>query len=238
MPDTKASKSDIANLSDDELLRRAREDDPVAFSLLIRRHDRSLYRVARSVLWDDQEAEDVVQETYLRAVTKLAGFRGDARLSTWLTRITLNEAVRRRDRRRATVPIDRLDSAQEQGNRQTSWPSSIASDHDPERSAARLQIRKILERAIDDLPEAFRTVFVMRDVEEISTEETARILEIREGTVKTRLHRARRMLRKTLGEQVASALKDVFPFEAPRCERLTKAILDQFGLPATMPLVR
>lgn len=238
MPDRKFPGLDTGELGDDELLRRAREGDPVAFAFLIRRHDRSLYRVARSVLLNDPEAEDVVQETYLRAVTKLAGFRGDARLSTWLTRITLNEAVRRRGRRRATIPIDRLDHAQEQGNRQTSWPSSIASDHDPERSAARLQIRKILERAIDDLPEAFRTVFVMRDVEEISTEETARILELREGTVKTRLHRARRMLRKTLGEQVASALKDVFPFEAPRCERLTKAILAHFGLPATMPLVR
>jgi RNA polymerase sigma-70 factor (ECF subfamily) len=237
MPDRTFSTLDVGKLSDDELLRRAREGDPAAFSVLIRRHDRSLYRVARSVLLDDQEAEDVVQETYLRAITKLAGFRGDARLSTWLTRITLNEAIRRHHQRCGTIPTNRLDRAPEQGNEQSPWSSTIAPDRDPERATARRQIRKILERAIDDLPEAFRTVLVMRDVEEISTEETARILEIREGTVKTRLHRARRILRTTLGEQVASALKDLFPFEAPRCERLTKAILDQLGLPADTPLV-
>ena len=234
MPDRKPLGLDSGELSDDELLRLARDGDTVAFSFLIRRHDRSLYRVARSILLDDQEAEDVVQETYLRAVGKLTGFRGDASLSTWLTRIAVNQAIRRRERRRATIPVSWLDSPQEQGNRQTSWPSSIAPDSDPERSVARLQIRKLLEQAIDDLPEAFRTVFVMRDVEEISTEETASILEIREETVKTRLYRARRMLRNTLGEQVASALMDVFPFEAPRCERLTKAILNQFGLAETL----
>jgi RNA polymerase sigma-70 factor (ECF subfamily) len=238
MPDRKLLGLDSGELSDDELLRLARVGDAVAFTFLIRRHDRALYRVARSILLDDQEAEDVVQETYLRAVAKLTGFRGDASLSTWLTRITVNQAIRHRERRRAFVPASRLDSPQEQGNQQTSWPSSLAPDRDPERSVARLQLRELLERAIDDLPEAFRTVFVMRDVEELSTEETARILEIRAETVKTRLHRARRILRNTLGEQVASTLKDVFPFEAPRCERLTKAVLDQFGLAGTIPLIR
>jgi len=167
----------------------------------------------------------------------LAGFRGDASLSTWLTRITLNEAIRRRDHLHTTIPINQLDSEVVQGKRYTSCPSSIAPDHDPERSVARFQIRKILEQAIDKLPEAFRIVLVMRDVEEISTEETARILGIREETVRTRLHRARRILRTTLGEQVASALKDVFPFEAPRCERLVRAILDRRGLSSTMPLI-
>jgi len=233
MPERRLSGFDTGELSDDELLRLARAGDLVAFSFLIRRHDRSLYRVARSVLLDDQEAEDVIQETYLRAVAKLTGFRGEASLSTWLTRITLNEAIRRRERRRTTIPVDRLDSSREQAHQQASKPPSMTPACDPERSAARLEIRKMLERAIEDLPEIFRTVFVMRDVEGISTEETARILDIREETVRTRLHRARRMLRSTLGEQVASALKDVFPFEAPRCERLTKAILDQYGLPAT-----
>jgi RNA polymerase sigma-70 factor (ECF subfamily) len=116
---------------------------------------------------------------------------------------------------------------------QAHWSLSIAGAGDPERAAARLQIRKILERAIDDLPEAFRTVLVIRDVNEMDTEQTARILNVCEETVKTRLHRARRMLRTTLGEQLASALKDVFPFDGPRCTHLTKAVLDRLGFPTT-----
>jgi RNA polymerase sigma-70 factor, ECF subfamily len=222
---------ELAETSHEELLRRARERDVTAFRLLIRTHNRHLYRIARSVLADDQEAEDVVQETYLKAFLKLADFRGDASLSTWLARIALNEALRRRQRRRHTIPVERLDSAHERHEMQTHWSSSIPGDGDPERSAARLQIRQILERAIDDLPEAFRTVLVIRDVDGMNTEQAARILNVCEETVKTRLYRARRMLRTTLGEQLASALKDVFPFDGPRCAHLTKAVLDRLGSP-------
>jgi RNA polymerase sigma-70 factor (ECF subfamily) len=211
----------------EELLRRAREHDVTAFRLLIRTHNRQLYRIARSVLADDLEAEDVVQETYLKAFLKLADFRGDASLSTWLARIALNEAIR--GRRRRTMPIERLDSAHERNKMQTHSSSGIAGDGDPERTAARLQIRKILERAIDDLPEAFRTVLVLRDIQEMSTEQTAGILNVCAETVKTRLYRARRILRTTLGEQLAWALKDVFPFDGLRCANLTKAALDRLG---------
>jgi RNA polymerase sigma-70 factor (ECF subfamily) len=224
---------DLDQTSEQELLRRAREGDFSAVRVLNRRHNRHLYRIARSVLADDQEAEDTVQETYLRAFTNLANFRGDARFSTWLARIVLNEALRRRQRRRDTVPIERLDSTQERRAAQTYWPwSSAAADCDPERSAARLQIRKILEKAIDDLPEAFRTVLVIRDIEQMNTEQTARILNVCEETVKTRLYRARRILRTTLGEQLASTLKDVFPFDGARCAHLTEAVLDQLLFPA------
>jgi RNA polymerase sigma-70 factor (ECF subfamily) len=219
---------------DGELLKRARQGDAAAFDTLIRRHDKHLYRIARSVLPDEQEAEDVVQETYIRAFTGLSGFRGAASLRTWLTRIALNEASRRRRRvRPAMVNLDALHAAQERSRRPIH--SLTARDRDPERATAHSQIRKMLEEAIDTLPVAFRIVFIMRDVEEIGIGDTAKLLGLREETVKTRLHRARRMLREHLGEQLASALKDVFPFEKPRCNALVQRLLDQVGIARTMP---
>ena len=208
--------------SDRELLQCARQGDPAAFRTLVRRHDRYLYRIARSVLADDLEAEDVVQQAYLQAFTKLIAFRGAASLRTWLTRITLNEAIRRRRTRRSTISLSTVEAARERDQ-----------SPDPERAAARSQIRQILEAAIDDLPAAFRTVLILRDVEEASVAETAKALGIKPETVRTRLHRARSMLRERLGEQFAVALKDVFPFELPRCNRLVRRMLGQlaFGRP-------
>lgn len=220
---------DVGEPSDGELLGLARDGDPAAFSILIRRHDRYLYRIARSVLLDDHEAEDVVQETYVLAFTRLVGFRGDASLSTWLTRIALNEALKRRRRRRPTVHLDVIDGARDCADMQIDRSPMIAPDLDPERATAQHQLRRFLERAIDDLPETFRTVFVMRDIQEATTEETATLLGIRQQTVKTRLHRARRMLRAALGEHVGVALKDAFPFDKPRCNRLVKKVLDKLG---------
>jgi len=220
----------VGEPSDGELLRLARDGDPAAFRILIRRHDRYLYRIARSVLLDDHEAEDVVQETYVRAFTRLVDFRGDASLSTWLTRIALNEALKRRRRRRRTVPLEVIDVAPHCAVQINQSPM-VAPDQDPERATAQHQLRRFLEQAIDDLPEGFRTVFVMRDIEEASTEETASVLGIRQQTVKTRLHRARRMLRAALGENIGAALKDAFPFDRPRCDRLVKRVLDQLGFP-------
>jgi RNA polymerase sigma-70 factor, ECF subfamily len=221
----------VGEPSDGELLRLARDGNPAAFRILIRRHDRYLYRIARSVLLDDHEAEDVVQETYVLAFTRLVDFRGDASLSTWLTRIALNEALQLRRRRRRIVDLDVIDTARDRANMQTDRSPMIAPDQDPERATAQHQIRRSLERAIDDLPEAFRTVFVMRDIEEVTTEETASLLGMRQQTVKTRLHRARRMLRAALGEHIEATLKDAFPFDRPRCDRLVKKVLDQLGFP-------
>jgi RNA polymerase sigma-70 factor, ECF subfamily len=217
--------------SDSDLLARARQGDSTAFRAMIRRHDKYLYRVARSVLQNDEEAEDAVQETFIRAYTALADFRGDASLRTWLTRIALNEAARRRKRKRSTVDLDALQAAQERNSRSPHARSLTAPDGDPEKAAARSQIRTLLEKAIDDLPAAFRTIFIMRDVEDISIKDAAEQLGLREETVKTRLHRARRMLRETLGDQLSSALKDVFPFDKPRCDVLVQKVLDRFGIP-------
>jgi RNA polymerase sigma-70 factor, ECF subfamily len=216
----------MAAADDSELLQSAREGNATAFDTLIRRHDRFLYRIARSVLLDDYEAEDVVQETFIKAFKGLKNFRGEARLSTWLTRIALNEALARKRRRRNTVELEAL---QHRTNALEPTPM-IAPAQDPELSTAQQQIRKLLERAIDGLPDSLRTVFVMRDVEELSTAEAARLLGLGEPTVKTRLHRARRMLRELLGDQIAASLNDVFPFERQRCDLLVERVLKKVGL--------
>jgi RNA polymerase sigma-70 factor, ECF subfamily len=216
----------MAKVDDTELLRAARDGDASAFEALIRRHDRFLYRVARSVLLDDYEAEDVVQETFIKAFRRLMDFRGEASLSTWLTRIALNEALARKRRRRTTVELEAL---QQPATRIEPSPM-IAPAQDPEVTAAQHQMRSLLEGAIDGLPDSLRTVLVMRDVEELSTGETARLLGIGESTVKTRLHRARRRLRQILGDQVAASLNDVFPFERQRCDLLVERVLRQVGL--------
>jgi RNA polymerase sigma-70 factor, ECF subfamily len=220
-------ESEVDEPSDRELLEEARRGDSAAFGALIRRHDRYLYRVARSVLQDDQEAEDVVQQTYLQAFTKLVDFRGEANLRTWLTRIALNDAIRRRRRQRSMVDLSEIDTARERVRSQN-YLSPLAAPT-PESAAARSQIRRILEQAIDGLPAAFRLVLVLRDVEEVSVEQTAKVLGLRPETVRTRLHRARRMLRERLGE-LSSALKDVFPFERPRCDALVRRLIVQLGL--------
>ena len=228
----------VGEPSDSELLELARQGNPTAFGTLIRRHDRYLYRLARSILLDDYEAEDVVQETFIRAFTGLAGFRGDANLRTWLTRIALNLAVRSRRQKRANVNLDELQAKQERHPERAGISALTSPDRDPERAAAQEEIRKLLERAIDSLPAQFRTVFVLRDVEDVSVARTATLLGIRQETVKTRLHRARRTLRETLGEQLASDLKDVFPFERPRCDRLVARLLDHLGLSQPMRRAR
>jgi RNA polymerase sigma-70 factor (ECF subfamily) len=219
--------ADSGDVRDAELLGRARAGDAGAFAALVRRHDRFLYRVARSVLRDEVEAEDVVQQTFLKAFTKLAQYRGDANLRTWLTRIALNDAIRRRRGRRLLVELGELDTATER-SRSDAYLSELAGST-PEGEAARSQIRNLLERAIDDLPPAFRTVLIMRDVEETSVEETASILGIKPETVRTRLYRARSRLRESLGKDLGTMLKDVFPFERPRCDALIDRLWRRVG---------
>lgn len=217
-------------LDDTELVALARQGDACAFRAIIQRHNRRLYRVARGILRDDGEAEDAVQEAYLRGFAALSRFRGEANLSTWLTRIVLNEALGRLRRQRPSVELSVLDAPQElTGGRVIPFPSMATAQDDPERSAARREIRRLLEKAVDELPEPFRVVFVMRDIEEMSVEETALNLGLRPETVRTRLHRARRLLRQALHEKLASALTDVFPFAGARCERIAEAVLAKLG---------
>jgi RNA polymerase sigma-70 factor (ECF subfamily) len=221
----------LDRLDDRALVERARQRDGAAVRLIMQRHNRRLYRAARSVLNDDAEAEDVVQEAYVRAFTHLDGFRGEAQLSTWLTRIALNEALGRLRRRRTTVGLKDIDAISDQGEARVIYLPSARQDSDPEAAAARAEVRRLLERAVDQLPDHFRVVFMLRDIEEMSVEETASHLGLRPETVKTRLHRARRLLREALNKTLASALTDVFPCAGARCARIANAVLERLGLP-------
>ncbi|HVY58931.1 MAG TPA: RNA polymerase sigma factor [Xanthobacteraceae bacterium] len=211
-----------------ELLARARRNEESAVRALIQRYNRRLFRLARSIVREDSEAEDVVQEAYVRAFTRLAEFRAESSFSTWLSRIVLNEALGRLRKRRRTadwLPLDTLAPSAE------IIPFPLASNSpDPERTMAQREIRTLLERAIDDLPEAFRTVLVARVLEEMSIEETADLLGLRPETVKTRLHRARRLLRDALERQVGPVLPDAFPFDGVRCQRLADAVIRRLGI--------
>jgi RNA polymerase sigma-70 factor (ECF subfamily) len=222
-------RADITALDDIELVRLARQRDGTAFRAIMQRSNRRLYRIARAVMRDDSEAEDVVQEAYMRAFAGLADFRGESSLSTWLSRIVLNEALGRLRRHRPTVDVSTIETRQP--SRGEVIPFPLASTQlDPERTMAQRQIQVLLERAIDDLPDDFRTVLVARVVEGMSVEATADLFGLRPETVKTRLHRARRLLRDALEKQVGPVLTDAFPFAGRRCERMTNAVLERLAL--------
>jgi len=219
----------LENLDDGALVELACRHDGAAFRQIMQRHNRRLFRVARSVLGNDSEAEDVVQEAYMRAFSHLGGFRREARLSTWLTRIVLNEALGRLRQRRPLVDLASIDAISEQGRDRITMLPSAFRDGDPEAAAARAEVRRLVERAVDQLPEAFRMVFVLRDMEDMSIEETAAHLGLRPETVKTRLHRARRLLRQSLEQSLSSALDDIFPCAGALCERISGAVMERLG---------
>lgn len=224
---------DYEGLDDAALVGLVQGGDREAFRQVMRRSNQRLFRVARGVVNDDAEAEDVVQEAYVHAYEKLATFRGDASLLTWLTRIVLNEAYGRLRQRRHTVDIDQIEVAQADGGRVVAFPAKFGNE-DPLASAARDQIRRLVERAVDGLPEPFRIVFVMREIEECTVEETAASLDLKAETVKTRLHRARRLLRAALHDTLSTSLGDAFPFLGPRCDRVTESVMQR--LEAAMPV--
>jgi len=206
-----------------ELVSRAAGGDEAAFEAIMRRHNRLLFRTARSILKSDPEAEDALQEAYLRAWRALGGFRSDARLSTWLVRIVANEALGRL--RQKVAQVIPLDAAMNSTDPEIQASLTDAPDHRPENLAMRAQTRKLLEARIDLLPEAFRTVFVLRAVEEMSVEEVSQALDIPEATVRTRFFRARGMLREGLANQIDVAMADAFAFDGARCDRLVAAVL-------------
>jgi RNA polymerase sigma-70 factor (ECF subfamily) len=208
---------------DEDLVLQARAHDEAAVRTLTKRYNRRLFRIARSILHDDAEAEDVVQETYVRAFTGLDHFRGDAGFGTWITRIAMNEALGRLRKRRPTVDWERYGQNRSQSEI-IEFPVSAASK-DPERTMAQGEIRALLEEAIDTLPDPFRIVFVARAVEGMSIEETADLFGLRSLTVKTRLHRARNLLREKLEKQLGPAVTSTFPFDGARCERLTEQVV-------------
>jgi RNA polymerase sigma-70 factor (ECF subfamily) len=215
---------DYAALDDHALVALVRGGRRDAFRQIMQRCNQRLFRIARSVIGEDSEAEDVVQESYLRAYRKLDSFRGDSSLLTWLTSIVLNEARGRLRKRHHMVGLEQIDAAPMENDRIIPFPSKFGSE-DPVAAAARAQIRHLLEHAIDKLPEAFRTVYVMREIEECTVEETASQLGIKPETVKTRLHRARRQLRVSLQDTLAATLGEAFPFMGQHCARMTEAVM-------------
>jgi RNA polymerase sigma-70 factor (ECF subfamily) len=207
---------------DAELARRIAASDQQAFVLLMRRHNQRLYRTARSILRDDTEAQDAVQDAYLHAWRAIGQYRGDAKLSTWLTRIVVNEAVARARKSTRRAQVTEL-----YGEAGKAAEADMQTDgfDSPERGAMRQQARALLEQALDALPEAFRTVFVLRAVEELSGEEVAACLGIPEATVRSRFFRARSMLRAALAREFDHATEEAFSFDGARCDRIVAAVL-------------
>ena len=211
---------------DATLVSRALARDEAAVRAIMQANNRRLYRLARGILRNDAEAEDVVQDTYVRAFTHLEQFRGDSSLSTWLSRIAMNEALGRLRRQRRGVEWSELEKS---APRAQIIPFPLASTDDPEKSMAQREIQHVVEHAIDELPEAFRLVFITRVIEGMNVEETAEILGLKPETVKTRLHRARTMLRDNVEKKIGPVVMEAFPFAGKRCERLTEAVLKRLG---------
>jgi len=222
MAEQPGSELESSSHVDTDLVRAAQEGSASAARLIVRRHNQRLYRVARAIVRDDTEAEDVLQEAYLSAFRSLTSFRADASLSTWLTRIVANKAIGRLKRGEMAISLDALDKIDWVQAEVVGMPHF---DLDPERTATRSQVRELLERAIDNLPTSFRVVFVLRLVEQLSVKEAASSLGIPEETVKTRLHRAKKLMREQLQTELGSALTDTFPFHDPRCAAFTDALL-------------
>ncbi|MHC2357345.1 RNA polymerase sigma-70 factor (ECF subfamily) [Sinorhizobium meliloti] len=197
--------------------------DLARFRAIMQAHNRKLYRIARSILRNDSDAEDVLQEAYVRAFTRFGDFRGDAAITTWLARIVINGALGRLRKRRRQMRLAK-DMRQSQEAEIIAFPLNSGIS-DPEKTMAQRQILDLVERLTDDLPDTYRTVFVLRVIEGLDNEEAAALLGLKPETARTRLHRARRILKEQLERQIGPVLLDAFPFAGKRCERLTEAVL-------------
>jgi RNA polymerase sigma-70 factor (ECF subfamily) len=210
------------SLPDNEVVRRILAGDAASFELLMRRHNQRIFRVVRSIVRDDDEAEDVVQESYVRAFEHLSQFGGRATFATWLTRIAVNEALARKRRHKVIHYMDFDDP--KNVNLEPHLVNGQA-DH----RACNNELRYVLTHAIDGLPDELRTVFTLRAVEELDTEETAACLEISESNVKVRLHRARSLLRQRIDEQIGADVRQVYQFDGERCDRIVKSVLERLS---------
>ena len=227
MAEHRARSAERTEADDAALVARIVAGDVAAFERLMRLHNTALFRAARAIVRDDADAEDVLQEAYLAAYRHMREFRGDARLSTWLTRIVINQALGRLRARRRDNVVALLDD----GPPGVTEPTEQAMDEDPQASpeagAMRAELRRLLERKIDALPLAFRTAFILREVEEMTIDEAAECLAIPAATVRTRVFRARAMLRESLAEEMDMATSDVFAFAGARCDRIVAGVLDR-----------
>ena len=215
-----AQDDTTAGLTDESVVARVRAGETDLFELLMRKYNRRLYRAARAILRDDEEAEDALQEAYIQAYLHLDQFEGRAQMSSWLTRIVVNEALRRARRRDRAGEVD------------NDMSDIAAPTGGPEEHAVKAELRRVLERAVDALPEVLRTAFVLRDIENLTTAEAADCLGIPAETVKTRLHRARVFLRQSLRADFAEIAEEAFPFGFSRCDRVVTRVMTRIAAPA------
>ena len=209
--------------SDSDLVSLALAGNDAAFALIMRRYNRLMFRSARSILRNDDDTQDAVQEAYLRAWRALGTFRADAKLSTWLVRIVVNEALGRL--RRTGAQVVPLGAGMGIDVEPQEEPMQAHSDAEPEQSAMRAQLRQRIEARVDTLPDQFRAVFMLRGVEELTVEEVAAVLDIPEATVRSRFFRARSLLREGLSRDIDMAVSDAFSFAGPRCDGIVAAVL-------------
>lgn len=213
---------EVSHLSDEELVERVLAGEKMFFETLMRRYNQRLYRVCRAILRNDTEAEDVTQDAYVRAYQHLDQFEGRAKFSTWLTRIAVNEALARVRRQRRNEEIDAMSESSRDLVEQLS-----STQNTPEQRTSAAEARTFLENSIDSLPPCYREVFMLRDVEEMSTADTAMVLDLTEENVKTRLHRARALLRKELYARAGATSSAAFQFLGLRCDRLVRNVMDR-----------
>ncbi|HEV7274908.1 MAG TPA: RNA polymerase sigma factor [Devosiaceae bacterium] len=210
---------------DADLVALARQGREAAVRLLIQRYNQQLFRTARGVVRDDAEAEDVVQEAYFLAFTKLDGFRGEASFSTWITRIALNLAYGRLRRRRPFVELSQVEAeGGTDGAQIVMFPTTPVAT-DPEKETGREQVRRFLEQAVDQIPEPFRMVFILRDIQGMSVEEAAALLSLNPKTVNTRLFRARKCIRLKLEKALSPQFTEIFPFDGARCAHMADQVI-------------
>jgi RNA polymerase sigma-70 factor, ECF subfamily len=210
-------------MSDEEVVRRVRAGETALYEILMRRHNQRLYRAARAILGNEGEAEEVMQEAYVRAYIHLEQFDGRAKFSTWLTKIAVHEALARARKRRKIVEIDATPGS-------TEGPMSLQSkEPSPEQEVLTHTMRIVLEAAIDKLPDTYRSVFMLREIEGMNTAETAQCLDIGEDAVKVRLHRARALMRKDIYAQTGAASTEAFQFLGHRCDRMVAVVLERIS---------
>jgi RNA polymerase sigma-70 factor (ECF subfamily) len=219
-----AHTRDLTHAAEEALVAGARQRNEGAVREIVRRYNQRLFRVARAIVRNDAEAEDVVQAGYVRAFTQLTAFRGEAQFGTWLTRIVVNEALGRRRRHKPTTGLEQVEIEQGASAQIIQFPM-LEAEPDPETAMLRTEIRDLIEQAVDALPDGFRAVFVLRDVEGLSAEETAAQLMIRPETVNTRLFRARRLLRTSIEERLNLAFSGLFPFDGERCVHMADRVV-------------
>lgn len=225
-------KAGAEGWTDEEVVDRVRAGDTALYEIIMRRYNQRLYRVARAIVRDDGEAEDVMQSTYVHAYEHLGQFAGRAPFAAWLTRIAVHEALHRLRKRGR---VDQLDDSEFDGG---VGANMVETSPDPEQLTTRAELRELLEEAILDLPEQYRAVLMLRDVEELSTAETADALSLTEENVKVRLHRGHGMVRAWLIARVGANAKDAFPFMGVRCDRVVHNVFAQLGGSSSSPAIQ